>query len=600
MNARRAGAGLAQRPFLAILLIWLGVSAVLALASPHLPFGRFPDVDDTMRLLQVRDLLAGQGWFDLRQYRIDAPAGTLMHWSRVVDAPIAALIWLLSHVLPLARAEFAASFAMPLLLMLATMLAVGRIALDRFGLRVALLACAAFALMPVLPAQFQPLRIDHHGWQVLTVAVALWAVFLQNPARGGPIAGLAMATGLIVSLETVVPAAGFSLLLTWRWLADPAARVWLVRYLQALAAGLAVLFALTRGVADLAPHCDAIAPAHLGLFAIIAAGVTLLGAAAPASRLAVLGGLAASGFAGIALVGWTSPACLASPFAGLDPLVRDLWYLRVTEGMPLWQRSLGEALPAAIQCLVALAVAIHGAVRGDARLRGWWREYALVLGVAILGGIATWRSIAFAGMMCTIPLAVLAARVIDFWRGSAGLPARLAAAIAIYLVFLPAPAALALESLLVRAGPPDGQASEESACELQREMSELDRLAPGVAFAPLRIGPDLLLDTRHSIVASGHHRSQAGMHSVIAAFTGSPETAREQIAAHRADYVVVCTELDEMTLYQSAGGPGSFAHALVEGPVPEWLEPVELGLPDNLRVWKVVGPQPDRAGGEAR
>src|SRR5690606_28265498 len=50
------------------------------------------DNDDIMRLVQVRDLLAGQGWFDLMQYRLGLEGGILMHWSRLVDLPIAALI----------------------------------------------------------------------------------------------------------------------------------------------------------------------------------------------------------------------------------------------------------------------------------------------------------------------------------------------------------------------------------------------------------------------------------------------------------------------------------------------------------------------------
>jgi hypothetical protein len=30
--------------------------------------------DDAMRLVEVRDLLAGQGWLDMTQYRLDPPA----------------------------------------------------------------------------------------------------------------------------------------------------------------------------------------------------------------------------------------------------------------------------------------------------------------------------------------------------------------------------------------------------------------------------------------------------------------------------------------------------------------------------------------------
>ncbi|MCA1969044.1 MAG: hypothetical protein LDL42_07920, partial [Rhizobium sp.] len=66
------------------------------------------DNDDAMRLVQVRDLLGGQSWFDLTQYRLGLDGGTLMHWSRLVDLPIAALILAFSQVLPAERAEAAA------------------------------------------------------------------------------------------------------------------------------------------------------------------------------------------------------------------------------------------------------------------------------------------------------------------------------------------------------------------------------------------------------------------------------------------------------------------------------------------------------------
>ena len=50
------------------------------------------DTDDNMRMMQVRGLLHGQGWFDLRQYRLNPPFGANIHWSRLVDLPIAGLI----------------------------------------------------------------------------------------------------------------------------------------------------------------------------------------------------------------------------------------------------------------------------------------------------------------------------------------------------------------------------------------------------------------------------------------------------------------------------------------------------------------------------
>ncbi|HMA50771.1 MAG TPA: hypothetical protein VKP60_13520, partial [Magnetospirillaceae bacterium] len=49
----------------------------------------FSDTDDHMRLQQVRDWMAGQSWFDVTQYRMNPPTGMLMHWSRLLDVPLA-------------------------------------------------------------------------------------------------------------------------------------------------------------------------------------------------------------------------------------------------------------------------------------------------------------------------------------------------------------------------------------------------------------------------------------------------------------------------------------------------------------------------------
>src|SRR5437763_434317 len=75
-----------EAPYQLVLLAW-----VLFIAMSRVDwFGlgvSFGDTDDAMRLVEIRDFLAGQGWFDLHQYRLDPPAGLPMHWSRLVDLP---------------------------------------------------------------------------------------------------------------------------------------------------------------------------------------------------------------------------------------------------------------------------------------------------------------------------------------------------------------------------------------------------------------------------------------------------------------------------------------------------------------------------------
>src|SRR3546814_6750370 len=76
--------------------------------------------------MQVRALLGGQDWFDLRQYRLDPPFGANIHWSRLADLPIAAIILALKPLVGGAVAERVAVAVAPLLPMAIAMGAVAR------------------------------------------------------------------------------------------------------------------------------------------------------------------------------------------------------------------------------------------------------------------------------------------------------------------------------------------------------------------------------------------------------------------------------------------------------------------------------------------
>ena len=73
------------------------------------------DTDDNMRMMQVRALLHGQDWFDLRQYRLNPPFGANIHWTRLVDLPIAGLILLMRPFVGGPDAERIAAAIAPML-----------------------------------------------------------------------------------------------------------------------------------------------------------------------------------------------------------------------------------------------------------------------------------------------------------------------------------------------------------------------------------------------------------------------------------------------------------------------------------------------------
>src|SRR3954466_12516374 len=123
-----------------VLLFWLATSALLPYTrwAQINPFA-LGDNDANLRIMQVRALIAGQGWYDLRQYRLNPPMGADIHWSRLVDLPIAGIKLALAPLAGGAGAEKAAVAIAPLLPMAAAMTAVAATARR-------LIAPAAFAL----------------------------------------------------------------------------------------------------------------------------------------------------------------------------------------------------------------------------------------------------------------------------------------------------------------------------------------------------------------------------------------------------------------------------------------------------------------------
>src|SRR5690606_5484589 len=130
-----------------------------------------PDNDDVMRLVQVRDFLNGQGWFDLMQYRLGLEGGTLMHWSRLIDLPIAGLILFFGLFLSPQSAEALALTVWPLLLVGPSMAAMGLAGRRIGGQQGMHIAMALTALLVATGNRFLPGAIDHHNVQLVLIAI---------------------------------------------------------------------------------------------------------------------------------------------------------------------------------------------------------------------------------------------------------------------------------------------------------------------------------------------------------------------------------------------------------------------------------------------
>ena len=198
------------------------------------------DTDDNLRMSQVRALVGGQDWYDLRQYKLNPPTGANVHWSRLVDLPIAGIILVLRPLIGGIDAEriaIAVAPMLPFLLLLFSLVLILRRLVDRHAYP---LVFVALFFAGSASGMFMPTRIDHHGWQLPLLATVVAGLTDPKRARGGAVTGSASALSLAIGLEMLIylAIAGAATVLFWVW--EPAERRRLSAHAASLGGGAAL------------------------------------------------------------------------------------------------------------------------------------------------------------------------------------------------------------------------------------------------------------------------------------------------------------------------------------------------------------------------
>jgi len=576
-------------PRLLFLLWLLSAATAIAVCWHSIASFRFWDPDDAMRLLQVRDWMGGQSWFDVSQHRMNLPAGLSMHWSRLLDLPLAGLILLFEPFTGARVAETIAATAVPLATLGATMALVAGITRYRSGSAPALLA-AAFCLLSVGTwYAMLPMRIDHHGWQIVAGLGMAWALVTRRDLRAAVVAGLCAALWAHISLEGLaftVCAAGWLGLLG---VLDPGQRLRLPFFLGTLTCASAALYLAVHGFSLIGQtFCDQISPIHIATFAL----ATLLGLASallPGRSIALrIAALAVTAFGCAILYRVGAPQCAAGPFGALGPLGRGLWYMNVHEGRPLWEAPIDTRLSWGIFPWIGLAGVLATTVIARERHVERW-TYCVLLAGAIAIGLVVTRAGAFANLLA-IPGAVgLVAPLIrrtEQWPVAIRILPR-AAAILLLSPFAaqstPVLLALGHDS---KAAAPKTPVSGNPGCGQIDSLAPLDRVPATTVLAPLELGPIVLAGSHHSAVTGPYHRNPDALEDVLRFFTADPATAHAIAARRHAGLVLFCPAGGEMVAMAKVA-PKGLAASLLRGSAPPWLSPLRLPGTARLAVYRV-------------
>ncbi len=574
-----------------VILVWLGFCAWFVFSRwSDIRFFNLGDTDDNMRIMQVRALLHGQGWFDLRQYRLNPPVGANIHWSRLVDLPIAGLILALRPILGGAAAERWAVAIAPMLPYLLLMWSVALTARRLINPRAYPLALLAVFFAGSTNGMFMPERIDHHGWQLAFLSLGVAAIADPKRLRGGVTLGLATALSLAIGLEMMIYFAIAAAAMVGFWVIDRNERERLGAYAVSLGGGTAAAFLIFTSYANRSPVCDALSPVWLS-DALLGGGLMFaLNWLSPADwkrrlALAVLVALVMAAFHAL-----TWPHCIHR-LEGVSPEVEELWLSHVREARPIYRHGWRIAS-------LVLALPVTGAIGWG--LLAWIRRaesdlIRRIVGAAAPGLAATillfWqtRTGPAAQMMATVGAAALVWFLFPtVWKAKWS-PARVLGSVLVVLAGAGAAVPLIVDFIPQEKTTPQ-QVAIGRANRLCNSMWGLRPVAlqpKGRVFTFVDLGPRLIAVTHHDSVIGPYHRNGEQIADVMNAFRGSEAQAHTIMRKYRSDYLLICPYSSTTTIFMSET-PKGFYGQLQRGQVPKWLAPVELPKDSPFRMWRLT------------
>jgi hypothetical protein len=572
-------------------LCWVGFCAWMIFDSwAKIRWFALPDTDDNMRIMQVRALIHGQDWYDLRQYRLNPPYGANIHWSRLVDLPIAGLILGLRPFLGGAAAERWAVAIAPMLPFLLLLFSLGLTARRLLGPTAYLLAFIALFFAGSNNGMFTPLRIDHHGWQLALLALSISSIADKDRVRGGIVLGLSTALSLAIGLEMIIYLALAGVAMVLFCVDEVEERDRLRAYAVTLGGATALCFLVFASNDNWGAICDALSPVWLSDALLGSALMFALAWLSPPDwkrRLALALG------AGIILAAFhalTWPHCLQR-LEGVSPEVERLWLSHVKEARPVYMHGWRIAT-------LIVALPITGAI-------GWgllsWKNWddrelrRLTLGAAVPGLAASllllWqvRTGPAAQMMAVIGGAAIIWFLLPRFWGSRNF---LSVVFGSFLVV--AVGGGMLIPVLVGFIPEKPDTPRDKAigkannlCGSMWGLRPIALQPKGVVMTYVDLGPRLITVTHHDAITGPYHRNGQQIADVMNFWRGSAEQARALIAKYRVNYVLSCPGSSTTTIF-TAEAPNGFYVQLQRNQVPAWLTPVQLPKDSPYRMWRVT------------
>jgi hypothetical protein len=541
--------------------------------------------DDVLRLMSVRDLIAGQSWFDMNQYRINPPVGLPVHWSRYIDAGIASIIYPLSLVVPMQTAEHIGVTVWSTLVIVLCVLLVGFGTRRIFGTTAACVAIASLMLLPVFTDLYLgPGMIDHHNVQILMMLVmAFGLVWPDRPRMSGVATGIAAGFSLAVGLEALPFILTVGMLVYLSSLTAPS-RAKLVAFCLSIGISSVVFWVgQTAPFALLTPHCDQLALPVLSLIwvAVAACLLPLLSHRVQSHPLAYLACTAIMLVISLVLTWPLIGPCTAGPYGDLPLYLQEVMENDFIELSPVWVLIARSPVSAIVLVLPVFATLIAGAIQYvfDRRNPDISPENTRALGLMLLLCLAGAGLVCFQMRTVNIPASVVpmiagyvvARRLIAYHAGRGAVQVVYALALTMIMI-TPTAVAMNLRPILepIKSAGAAGATTSYTKCRSYDSLTTLNEAPPGKIIVSTHFGAQIIWATHHDTLSAGFHRSAEAFANAYIPFTLEEDEMETYLSATDATYLLLCAG----RTYESA-----FATDLAHGGTANWLRRVPISNP---------------------
>lgn len=589
-------------------VLWAGLAIIAAIIIRSILLGRFGQIgidgDDVMRLVQIRDYLGGQSWFNTDQLRLGAAGGTDMHWSRLVDLPIIILAKVFGIFMGSEAALTLAISIWPPITAGLFIYAIAKAAkyynasaengFDKTALTFTLILLAFFTVQFF---RFEPGAIDHHNVQMGLVALAMaGGLDPQSRFRTHFIAGLAAALSVAIGTEVYIFAGAICAYMALNWLIRGKAAA---RATQGFGLGfaLALILAFFTTISPseyLIVKCDSLSLIVLSAGTTGGIGLALAAKFVSGKDLKKrLMGCIAIGMACAVIFALQGPQCMSNPLSELPEDVTWLWLNEVQEARPLWDIDSDwlAVIPLTLGPALLGLYALGRQLKADGKWSSRWLILFLLVSATALS-IYQIRFNIFSYVFALVPLAAWTSGIYKSGKAKAdqtdsgsNVAYIGALALSVPLVWL-LPAAIAQSRTPSGENMRDAAAAQVGACYSDAVMAGINTLPKGTIASTSNGGAEILFKTSHRALSGNYHRNIKGISAQIHLATSSPEKAYEIMKSSSVDYVHFCHPSPETHNLVKENNDGLYAR-LLRGDVPTYLTPA-LTLEDGVvTIYKV-------------